>query len=731
MSKAKIYMWALVILISPGIAGQIATDLTPEPDWNTLEQPDWLIDDSVYKAQLFQGQTDGEIVLSNGLIRRTFSTVPNGATVGFDNLITSESIIRGVKPEALISVGGTHYKVGGLKGQPNYAFLKRSWLDTMQADPHALVCYRYSSGKPVPVMNWKRVRHHDHTLAWPPKGVHLQMDYKFPGEQDQTNIEVSVHYEMYDGVPVVAKWIDVHNYSEKEVLLDSFTSEMLAAVEYGAWVENREYQVSHPNIHVETDYAFSSFVSDDANHHVVHWKPDPDYHTQVNYLKQTPCLLQVQPEIGPAQPISPKASFTSFRTYILPYDGYDRERNGLAKRRMYRIIAPWTTENPLMMHARFADWDRVKVAIDQASEVGFEMIILTFGSGFDIENNSGNYLEQMIQYARYARSKGVEIGGYSLLASRSIDPSEDVVMLADEKPTFGQSPCLGSQWASDYFQKLYHFYQVTGFSLLEHDGSYPGDYCRSSTHPGHRTYEDSRWNQYQVISKFYRWCRAQGIYLNIPDYYYLAGGNKCGMGYREVNWSLPRAQQVIHTRQNIFDGTWDKGSTMGWMFVPLTEYHGGGVAATIEPLEEHLDHYRRMMISNLGAGVQACYRGPRLFDSSKTKEMVVQMVDWFKRHREVLEGDLIHLRRPDGRDLDYWLMVNPLAEERAALLAFNPLDRSVSKTIEVPLYYAGITDVTTMMSDDKAPIQMELDRHYRVSVSLDVKPGGYQAVFFK
>jgi hypothetical protein len=26
-------------------------------------------------------------------------------------------------------------------------------------------------------------------------------------------------------------------------------------------------------------------------------------------------------------------------------------------------------------------------------------------------------------------------------------------------------------------------------------------------------------------------------------------------GYREDNWSLPRAQQLIHARQNIFDGT--------------------------------------------------------------------------------------------------------------------------------------------------------------------------------
>jgi hypothetical protein len=41
------------------------------------------------------------------------------------------------------------------------------------------------------------------------------------------------------------------------------------------------------------------------------------------------------------------------------------------------------------------------------------------------------------------------------------------------------------------------------------------------------------------------------------------------MGYREVNWSLPRDRQIVLGRQNIYDGTWGKTSSMGWMFVPL------------------------------------------------------------------------------------------------------------------------------------------------------------------
>jgi hypothetical protein len=39
-----------------------------------------------------------------------------------------------------------------------------------------------------------------------------------------------------------------------------------------------------------------------------------------------------------------------------------------------------------MHHMRIAQPDQVRAAIDQAAEVGFEMIILSFGSGFDMDN---------------------------------------------------------------------------------------------------------------------------------------------------------------------------------------------------------------------------------------------------------------------------------------------------------------------------------------------------------
>lgn len=691
---------------------------------------DWLVKAPEEGAAVYRTGNPHEIVLSNGLVSRIFRLAPNAATVAFDNLITDEAVLRGVKPEARVTVDGVGYDVGGLKGQPNYAFLRPEWVDDLTADPSALQFEGFEIGEPVERMAWNRVRHHAPDAVWPPQGVHLRMDYRMPDQQaggeSAPDIQVSVHYELYDGIPLLSKWLTVTNIGSGVVRLDSFTTEILAAVERGSDVDSSHIPLLLPNIHVESDYAFQGGTAMGSSRFAVHWVPDPDYSTQVNYQRLTPCLLEVRPEIGPSVDLAPGETFESFRAFVMPYDTYERERKGLAQRRMYRTIAPWVTENPLMMHVRYADWDSVKRAIDQCADVGFELVIMTFGSGFNIEDDSEQYLAEMTRYADYAASKGIEIGGYSLLASRSIDAENDVVMPEGQSPTFGHSPCLLSEWGMNYFRKLYQFYDTTGMRLLEHDGSYPGDVCASTVHPGHRGLEDSRWKQWRKIADFYKWCRGKGVYLNVPDYYYLAGSNKCGMGYREVNWSLPRAQQVIHTRQNIYDGTWEKTPSMGWMFVPLTEYHGGGAAATIEPLDEHLDHYEHMVISNLAMGVQACYRGPRLYDTDRTREMVAQWVAWFKEYRDILESDLVHGRRADGRDIDWMLHVNPNLERKGMLVVFNPLDEFVERTISPNLYYTGLTEKALVAEADAPAKEYALDRDYSIELPVSVPPKGFK-----
>lgn len=144
-------------------------------------------------------------------------------------------------------------------------------------------------------------------------------------------------------------------------------------------------------------------------------------------------------------------------------------------------------------------------------------------------------------------------------------------------------------------------------------------------------------------------------------------------------------------RGNIYDGTWTKTPSMGWMFVPLTEYQGGGAAATIEPLDANRNHYEARLANLLGAGVQACYRGPRLYDTEATRAVVKRWVDFYKAHRRILDSDLIHLRRANGRDWDGWLHVDPQGSERAMAFLYNPLTEPIEREVRLPLHYAGLS----------------------------------------
>jgi hypothetical protein len=701
------------------------------------EQADWLVTPIARKAGVYRTNHANEIVMSNGLVSRTFRLAPNAATVGLDDLVGGRALLRGVKPEAQVTLNDTAYPIGGLVGQPNYAYLLPEWVEQMKADPAAFRCVKFEVGKAAERFAWKKTRYAGES-TWPPMGVSLVLTFAAPSAPPAPTsspasvpttpalppgVTVDVHYEMYDGIPLMAKWLTIRNGSDAEVRLQTFMAETLAVVETGG-LSGRAATEPPGSIHVESDYGYMG--SDASFSGRGHWVRDPQYQTQVDYSLGTRCLLECRPAHGPDQAIPAGASFETFRVFELIHDANaDADRRGLAQRRMYRTLAPWASENPIMLHVVSVDPAVVKTAIDQCAAVGFEMVILSFGSGLNMEDVSDANIAKFRDLADYAHAKGIRLGGYSLLASRSISPDMDVIDAKTGAPggaAFGSSPCLLSQWGIDYFNHLEQFIARTGFDLLEHDGSYPGDVCASTKHVGHRGLEDSQYAQWQKIAAFYHRCRAAGVYLNVPDWYYLSGSNKNGMGYRETNWSLPREQQIIHGRQNIYDGTWEKTPSMGWMFVPLTQYHGGGAAATIEPLSEHLDAYEAHLANNFGAGVQACYRGTRLFDTDQTRDVVKKWVDFYKKYRPILDSDIIHVRRADGRDIDCILHVNPRLKQKALAMLFNPLDRKVTKTIRLPLYYTGLTETAEVSREDGPPQRYTLDRQHCIEVPVEIAP---------
>lgn len=888
---------------------------------------DWLIDPSSFKAQIREDKTKHELILDNGLARRTFQLTPNAACISLENLSSREHLLRAIAPEARVTLNGTEYCIGGLTGAPIANYINAAWRDTLVPIPNSYQFTGWKEEAVKPRFGWKkRPEWLAKDLPWPPPGKHIVMSYAPPatplppaslngpvvaeddfakindaklnpawkvlaapgfdrasftnegkvgevmarqaaatcaerdwpadaksvevlmdcgddrsdawgpglavvhdgqvsnlitnpgtntwsvngkkgghfdpakpcrlrvrwdagqlfleaaqGEaaafnlidvvacakapkalrvgkvglngsgkdagDDQSVIRchiqkvlfrgaeaakgalpgVDVHYEIYDGLPLISKWLVVNNSGKVKVRVNRFTAEELRLAEVEA-ATGGAVDHEHPNIWVETDYSFGSFMSPYYDNKGVELVADPAYPTQMHFPCETPCLLRATPPMmGPDVDVAPGASFESFRVFDLLLDSSERERRTMAQRRMYRCIAPWTAQNPFMFHKLGSDPKTVRDAIDQAAEVGFEMVIISFGSGFNFESRDEKYMATYKELADYGKSKGVVLGGYSLLASRGAATKEDNTQ--GPPATFGVMPCLGAQWGKDYLEQIRRMCEKTGFGVFEHDGSYPGDRCAAKNHPHHHGLEDSQWVQWKGITDLYQWCTANGVYLNIPDWYFLSGGTKCAMHYRETNYSLPRNEQVLVERQNMFDGTWNKTASMGWMLIPLSSYYGGE-ASTIEPLDLHRDHYNERFADLIGYGVQACYRGPRLYDTEATKAIVKKWTSFYKSHREVLDGDIIHLRRPNGQDWDGIVHVNAQGTEKAMAFFYNPLAEDIVREIRIPLYYAGLTD-KTKVSIGGAPAQiLSLDKTETATVKILIPAHSHQWLLF-
>lgn len=697
----------------------------PVSDYPSMKRSDidWLVSPDSYKAEVMAGADGKSIVITNGLTSRVFRITPNLATVDILNHMSGENMLRAVSSEGELTINGQKWSLGGLEGQPERGYLKLEWIDEMTVAERSFIVEDFEISDSIHSLAWARSR-------WAlnkelPTGKSLTFTMR--GTGDVSNLKVKLHFDIYDRVPVIRKHMEIFNESDEPVNLDSFKLEHL----FFAEPESTEGDMSKrylPNIHIESDYTMGGSFWEYIGDRTEHWTTDKEYTSQCSWELNTLCTLDVYNEVGPDVEISKETPFSSYKVYEMPIDTYDRERKGLFLRRFYRTIAPWTTENPIFMHLTTIDEKIVKRAVDQCAETGYEMIILSFGSGMNAETTDEKHIAYIKSLVDYAKSKGIEMGGYSLLASRWISDEVDVINPVTGKrggATFGSSPCLCSQWGVDYLAKIRNFYEKTGLTLFEHDGSYPGDVCASTKHAYHKGLNDSQWRQFERIRDLYHWCLAKGISLNVPDSYFLNGSTKTSIGYREVNWSLPRDRQLIHSRQVNYSNTFDRMASSCWSFVPLVEYHGGGAAATLEPLNEHLETYYQIMMGNYGAGIQACYRGPRLYDTDETKACVQKVISWYKRYRDILNSDMIHLRRPDGRDWDGFIHVNSKLNEKGLAMFFNPTGSDIERKIKLPLYYTGL--------DDKAKISVEggktktyrINRDYTVDITVKIPANGH------
>ncbi len=707
---------------------------------------DWLVEQIKTPVQLLlkkdPGQLSAKLLLTNGLLSREFYVAGNLACVGLKNEYTDAQYLRAVKPEARVKIDSTWYDIGGFSGQPEKSYLLAEWYGKLIVEPSAFRFAGIEVMEPTARYPWQQKYNAAHA-DWPPRGLHVLMHYKAPLNKNnwQNKLQITIHYELYEGLPTIAKWLTIDNNTESPFVVRETECEVLAV-----------NQDQLKRIHVESDYSFALANADTEGSALMHykgtppayqtgkstteWRTDGEYNTWASHNQAEDKflgfphhnLLVSRVPMGPCETVKPKQQFTSFTTFELLYDNDDRERQSLAHRRFYRKLAPQVTESLISAGITSHNKTQLKGFIDQMGELGFERLDIMAWPGISHDNLDTGYVSLWKGVSSYAANKGIIMGGYELqTASRGRGAQYDCIDPLTNKPgsLFGQSVCIASKWQDKYFTDMWSFFDKTGLMTYSMDGPYHGDVCASTIHPHHTDLYDSQWQQWKQQVRVIHELQRRNMYVPIPDWYFLNGQSATGMGYREASANLTPQQQLLLGRQYIYDGTWHKTPTMGWMTLQLVGFYTNDARVGLEPLSENLDRYEVGLFQHLASGCQFTVRGNRLYDTPETKLMVAKWVKWFKQHRAILTSDIIHVARPTGRDVDAMLHVNPDIEEKGMFIVFNPTGKTITKKMKVPLYYTGLKGQAKLIDQNGKTGILDLNDKQETFIDVTIPANGF------
>ena len=391
--------------------------------------------------------TDGLLVIENGLILRSFTSYPSFGTIEYTSICAQKSLLRSVYPEGYVVLDNTSYPIGGLVQYGHHSFINLSKISVLDK---SFVMVNYTVGSPEAPYPWTPgYRHAPSNVNWPPKGQTLKVLFTPPAEvasPAHSSILVYVNYEMYQGVPIIAKWITVKNTAETPVEVTAVTIEVLATNKpyapqgLSAQAKPWEYDTTAVTVNwlfVEASVPYGASVV---------WRNDSSLGDSPGADEP---LLQCSYAMGPGVVLSASSNtdnvfhgrsrhsqrrshtfsktlarndhfnhgelmvseFDTYHVLELITDTFDLERIALSRHRMTRLLAPQTQENPIFFHGTNSTTAGFQSAIDQMAEVGFEMYIYSFGSGFNLEDLSDANIEAIATNVEYAKSKGIEVGG--------------------------------------------------------------------------------------------------------------------------------------------------------------------------------------------------------------------------------------------------------------------------------------------------------------------------------
>lgn len=613
----------------------------------------WVLDGSEYLSKI--EETENGFVFSNGLIRREIDK-SKSRTLAFENLQNGVQLIDAAYADFEISVNGRKYSSS---------------------------LYSLLSAEEVPCIE-RIAFHKTETMTadgvYPPPGKALLLRYTAEDLPD-----VLVRYEIYDGMPVLMKCLTVHNSGKDSVTIDNI------AVDVMKITDNRD------TLFIDSDYdSGTDFIGLDLQKYAKH------------YARYRYDMLEVAPLQRMNVKLAPGETLDSIVAFELLFGAEYYEQRLIEVKEMYRRIAPWCTDNVSFFHLISNSPCTIRKVVDQCREIGIEMIIQSFGSGVNMESGNERYLKSIKKAYDYGHSKGIRMGAYTLAYVKNYRPVKGDEALNHDSSHICR--CLATEWSAQYMKNVLRFIDKTGADAVEIDGPYGMLMCAGGKTHNHDDFTDSQYKQWKAsVSDWYREIKKRGVYINAPDWHFLNGTNRCGVGYEEIAFSERRAEQLVTSRIYYYKGTFSKNPSQGWGFLPLNVYHGGGKNAQFFPTEQNAFEFDWAMAQIVASGVWPTIRGRKAYDSQKGKTIFAKWTALYKKYRKVLNGITVHFMPPriDASNpsrttcMDAIMNQLPKGDIRGFVMFFNQTDNEITEDVTLPVYYTGLSD----LSMPSAPIE--------------------------
>lgn len=605
----------------------------------------WVLDGSPFLSKI--EKTENGFTFSNGLVRREIET-PTGKTLSFENLQTGVQLIAAPYADFEISVNGK---------------------------TQSAAVFKFEKAEEVPCLERVAFRKTETMTAggvYPPPGKAVLLHYSAEGLPS-----VTVRYEIYDGMPVMMKRLTVHNGGKAAVTIDNMAVDVLKIT------DNRD------TLFVDSDYdSTTDFLGLDLQKYAKHY---------ARYRYDT---LEVAPLQRMNVKLMPGESLDSIVSYELLFGTAYYEQRLIEVKEMYRRIAPWCTDNVSFFHLISNSPRIIRKVVDQCKEIGIEMIIQSFGSGVNMESGNERYLERIKKAYDYGHSKGIRMGAYTLAYVKNYRPVKGDEALNHDGSHICR--CLATDWSKQYMKNVLRFIDRTGADAVEIDGPYGMLMCAGGKTHNHDDFTDSQYKQWKAsVVDWYREIKKRGVYINAPDWHFLNGTNRSGVGYEEIAFSERRSEQLVTSRIYYYKGTFSKNPSQGWGFLPLNVYHGGGKDAQFFPTAQNAFEFDWAMAQIVASGVWPTIRGKKAYDSEKGKEIFTKWTTLYKKYRRVLNGITVHFMPPriDTADpsrttcMDAIMNQLPTGDVRGFVMFFNQTDAERTEDITLPVYYTGLSDL--------------------------------------